>query len=149
MPRKRYNRYNEQTQRIILNILVFFQLEKEQVQNGIQLNLDNITQRAADATKLSPTTIANIKKNGIKYDKIYASTVSSTQKTSKTKITRYLKNLIRETIYSMYARKEYVTLATIRQKFTEQNEYFEFSIDSLRRWIKSIGFKWKKSLLFK
>ncbi|XP_050307716.1 uncharacterized protein LOC126744378 [Anthonomus grandis grandis] len=46
----------------------------------------------------------------------------------------------------MYARKEYVILATIREKFREEIEYFEFSIDSLRRWINSqYGFKWKKS----
>ncbi|XP_050301777.1 uncharacterized protein LOC126739974 [Anthonomus grandis grandis] len=144
MPKKRYNRYNEQSQLLILNILAFFQLEKKQVRNGIALQIENVIQRAADATKLS-TTIANIKKNGLKSDQDYAARISSKQKTAKTKITTYLKHRIRDTIYSMYARKEYVILATIREKFREEIEYFEFSIDSLRRWINSIGFKWKKS----
>ncbi|XP_050298346.1 uncharacterized protein LOC126737474 [Anthonomus grandis grandis] len=145
MPKKRYNRYNEQSQLMILNILAFFQLEKEQVRNGITLQIENVTQRAADATKLSTTTIANIKKNGIKSDQDYAARISSKQKTAKAKIITYLKHRIRDTIYSMYARKEYVILATIREKFREEIEYFEFSINSLRRWINSIGFKWKES----
>ncbi|XP_050305313.1 uncharacterized protein LOC126742623 [Anthonomus grandis grandis] len=130
---------------MILNILAFFQLEKEQVRNGIALQIENVIQRAADATKLSTTTIANIKKNGIKSDQDYAARISSKQKIAKTKMTTYLKHRIRDTIYSMYARKEYVILATRREKFREEIEYFEFSIDSLRRWINSIGFKWKKS----
>ncbi|XP_031357316.1 uncharacterized protein LOC116181178 [Photinus pyralis] len=145
MPPKNPHRFNEQTQLIILNVLAFFQIEQEQVRNGIPLDINNVIQRTAQATKVSPTTISNLRKNGVKSDKDYASNVSTKQKINKTKITEYLKNKIRDTIYYMYSQKEYVTLATIRQKFLEQNEYFQFSIDSLRKWIKSMGFKWKKS----
>ena len=69
MPRdqKSFNRYNEQAQLIILNILLYFELEKEQVNNGIPIHTENVIQRAADATKLSPTTICNIRKNGVKF----------------------------------------------------------------------------------
>lgn len=57
-----------------------------------------------------------------------------------------MKNKIKDQIYSMYAKKEYVTMANLRKHLIDQiGEHFNASISALRRWCKSIGFKWKRT----
>ncbi|KAL1488027.1 hypothetical protein ABEB36_005706 [Hypothenemus hampei] len=139
-------RYNQQSQLLILNVLTFFEIEKNEVKNGIPIDCTNVFARASNALKVGKSTLERIKRNGIQMDKEYLDNKSKKQIINKTKITDFLKNKIRDIIYCMYAGNEYVTMANLHKKLiNELSGFFTCSISSLTKWCHSIGFKWKKS----
>ena len=131
-------RYNEQAQLIILNVLSFFEIEKQEVRikggDFNDLNFNNPFQRASEALKISIPTIHKIKKNGVQSDTTFAERLAKTTKKTKTKITEHMKHKIRDVIYRMYANKEYVTIASFHKEISEKRSgFFTYSISSLNR----------------
>jgi hypothetical protein len=131
-------RYNQQAQLLILNVLAFFEFEKDEVRvKGSDIdyiNFNNPFERASKALKISERTLYNIKKNGIQKDSNFAENLAKITKEKKTKITDYMKQKIRDTIYRMYASKEYVTLASLHKKLNDElSGFFTYSISSLSR----------------
>ncbi|KAL1498420.1 hypothetical protein ABEB36_009226 [Hypothenemus hampei] len=140
------HRYNEQAQLLILNVLAFFEMEKNQVKNGIPIDCNNIMERASNALKVGRSTLERIKRRGIQTDKDYLNNITIKQRENKTKISDFMKNKIRDIIYVMFAKNEYVTMTNLRRQIFENlNGFFTCSISSLTKWCHSIGFKWKKS----
>ncbi|KAL1488163.1 hypothetical protein ABEB36_015121 [Hypothenemus hampei] len=93
------HRYNEQAQLLILNVLAFFEMEKNQVKNGIPIDCNNIMERASNALKVGRSTLEKIKRRGIQTDKDYLNNITIKQRENKTKISDFMKNKIRDIIY--------------------------------------------------
>jgi transposase len=141
-------RYQEQAQKLILNVAQFFENERTRLQRGENIvSPNNITFRASLALGVSENTIMKLKKHGIQKDDDYVNNMSQKMKGAKTQITNSLKSSIREIIYKMYDINEYVTIQSLHMRLLEEytTEDFPYSHSSVYKWCKEIGFKWKTS----
>lgn len=140
-------RYNEQSQQLILNVLRFFEEERERVKNGLPIISPlNVICRASLALNVSEPTICKLKKNNVQHDSLFRKNMSEKVKEAKTKVNDIVRDSIRDVIYKMYAAKESVTMKSLHKRLVEESGGdFPYSISSINRWSKEIGFKWKQS----
>jgi hypothetical protein len=86
-------RYQEQAQKLILNVAQFFENERTRLQRGENIvSPNNITFRASLALGVSENTIMKLKKHGIQKDDDYVNNMSQKMKGAKTQITNSLKS---------------------------------------------------------
>lgn len=140
-------RYNEQSQKIIKNVLEYFQHESECYKHSktLPVPLTSIYERAARAMKVSLATLNRLQNGNGKCDSDYSKNMQVKVKAAKLKKNKTILNNVRDTIYKMYLSKEHVTIETLHCRLKEELEDdFPYSRSTLTRWLPDIGFKWVK-----
>ncbi|KAF5299159.1 hypothetical protein FQA39_LY02332 [Lamprigera yunnana] len=114
---------NSQSQMFVIKLLQYFEQEKEN--GGPLISVLSVQQRVSDALSVSLRTVQNVKK---KYNEnpILRTPNKSRNKRKRKTIDAWheVKNLIKSSVYSMYAEKKYLSLSTL-QKFLDERHGYE------------------------
>ena len=129
-------RISDDQKKMILNVIKYFENEGNGHHQAIC--------KASDALKISKNTLYRLEKKSRPTDAEYKRNMSVKVSEIKTKIAPWLLHNIREVIYKMCVRKKHVTAKTVHAQLREEFPDFECSVDSVRRWMLKIGFKYKK-----
>lgn len=118
--------YNSQARGIILNVMRYFEQEKNN--RGPLINVNQVVQRVADACDISPRTVKNIRKEGKAADKTEAGetilvTPGKKRKKSKpvTGIDTFDADAIRRHVYAYFSRKQVPTIPKLLNSLKECN----------------------------
>lgn len=127
------------TKLLILNVLAYFELEKEN--GGPVIPLARVQDRVAAAFKISVRSVQRL----VHDDKqnIIVKSRKERLKPKSNDVCEGVKSKIRDVIYGLYASKIPFTLATL-QKVLKEREIIQVCVQTLSKLLKSCGFKFKK-----
>jgi transposase len=128
-----------QSEQIILNVLEYF--EKEKQNQGSLISVMPPKKRTYFATGISETTLTTIIQCHENKDKIPKKRKRICSKTKD--VDESVQHEIRNVIYDTCAAKEHITLDSLLQKI-KQKEIIDIGRTSLHKLIKSIGFVYSK-----
>lgn len=134
-------RLTSQSRQIVENVRQFFEKEKAYKST---INRMAVLKRTADATRVSERTVSKIHKDYIAHDSQLLTPVKRyTVSRIKVNPDAFDKEIIRRTVHSFYARKEYPTISAVLEKVKEQCS-FPGGRFCMWRVLKGMGFTYKK-----
>lgn len=138
-----------QSQEIVYN--VFQYMINEKAKGGpTKIDLNRVLERVAEATGVSVRAVANIVKLGKKVDNKEVSSFLTPGKkrpklNTKINLDDFDKCLVRRTIYNFHkTNHERPTILKLKRKL-EEDANIKLSLSSLRRVVRKLGFRWKKT----
>lgn len=132
---------NSQSQELVLKLLHYFEMEKEN--GGPLVPINCVQERVSEALGISLSTVSRIKHKSNRCEgSIPAKKPRNCRKPKTSDLDEPIKMEVRNTVYNMYKQKKHVTLCSLREEL-EAKEILQISTMSLRTLLLHLGFKYK------
>ena len=145
---------HSQAKEIIYNVNRYFNAEK--VNKGTLMDVNKVTARTAEATKVSKTTVGRIcsnlnqsyKRSTPEVPPVIPSFTSPMKRSRPSPVTdfdQFDKDVLRKIVLKFYERLEIPTLNKIKEELLKGNTEFDGCLESLRKVLFKIGFRFMKA----